>query len=181
MMWSWKIAPALAAGCTIVMKPSELTPLTALALCNLIAEAGYPAGVVNVVPGLGATAGAAIAEHAKIDKVAFTGSVATGRRIMEAAAKSNLKKVRPRSLLALLLLGRTQLTRRNYRLRSSSAASRPRSSSPRPTSRRRPTGARSASSTTRARTARRARGSLCTRCAPCPSYLSLAVAVLGQD
>ncbi|GAA5931080.1 hypothetical protein JCM3775_000794 [Rhodotorula graminis] len=93
MMWAWKIAPALAAGCTIVMKPSELTPLTALALCNLIAEAGYPAGVVNVVPGLGTTAGAAIAEHLKIDKVAFTGSVATGRRIMEAAAKSNLKKV----------------------------------------------------------------------------------------
>lgn len=76
------------------MKPSELTPLTALALCNLIVEAGYPAGVVNVVPGLGTTAGAAIASHPRIDKVAFTGSVATGRRIMEAAAKSNLKKVR---------------------------------------------------------------------------------------
>lgn len=94
MMWAWKVAPALAAGCTIVMKPSELTPLTALALCNLIVEAGYPAGVVNVVPGLGTTAGAAIASHPRIDKVAFTGSVATGRRIMEAAAKSNLKKVR---------------------------------------------------------------------------------------
>ncbi|TNY21893.1 putative aldehyde dehydrogenase [Rhodotorula diobovata] len=93
MMWAWKVAPALAAGCTIVMKPSELTPLTALALCNLIVEAGYPAGVVNVVPGLGTTAGAAIASHPRIDKVAFTGSVATGRRIMEAAAKSNLKKV----------------------------------------------------------------------------------------
>ncbi|BGP48789.1 hypothetical protein JCM10450v2_004665 [Rhodotorula kratochvilovae] len=93
MMWAWKVAPALAAGCCIVMKPSELTPLTALALCNLVAEAGYPAGVVNVVPGLGNTAGAAIASHMGIDKVAFTGSVATGRRIMEAAAKSNLKKV----------------------------------------------------------------------------------------
>ncbi|GAA5891054.1 hypothetical protein JCM5296_007363 [Sporobolomyces johnsonii] len=93
MMWAWKVAPALAAGCTIVMKPSELTPLTALALCNLAKEAGFPAGVLNVVPGLGATAGAAIASHMDIDKVAFTGSVPTGRRIMEAAAKSNLKKV----------------------------------------------------------------------------------------
>ncbi|GAA6017990.1 hypothetical protein JCM10207_002733 [Rhodosporidiobolus poonsookiae] len=92
-MWSWKIAPALAAGCTIVMKPSELTPLTCLYLCNLAVEAGYPAGVLNVVPGLGATAGAAISSHMDIDKVAFTGSVVTGRRIMEAAAKSNLKKV----------------------------------------------------------------------------------------
>lgn len=75
------------------MKPSELTPLTALYLCNLIAEAGYPAGVFNLVPGLGATAGSAIASHMDIDKVAFTGSVLTGRKIMEAAAKSNLKKV----------------------------------------------------------------------------------------
>lgn len=75
------------------MKPSELTPLTALYLCNLIAETGYPAGVFNLVPGLGATAGSAIASHMDIDKVAFTGSVLTGRKIMEAAAKSNLKKV----------------------------------------------------------------------------------------
>ncbi|GAA6004317.1 aldehyde dehydrogenase family protein [Rhodotorula paludigena] len=93
MMWGWKVGPALAAGCSIVMKPSELTPLTALALCDLIVEAGYPAGVVNVVAGLGATAGAAISSHMDIDKVAFTGSVTTGRKIMEAAAKSNLKKV----------------------------------------------------------------------------------------
>lgn len=69
MMWAWKVAPALAAGCTIVMKPSELTPLTALALCDLIVEAGFPAGVVNVVPGFGATAGAAISSHMDIDKV----------------------------------------------------------------------------------------------------------------
>jgi len=62
-MWAWKVGPALAAGCTIVMKPSELTPLTALALCDLIKEAGFPPGVVNCVPGLGSTAGAAIAEH----------------------------------------------------------------------------------------------------------------------
>ncbi|BGO91993.1 hypothetical protein NBRC10512v2_004257 [Rhodotorula toruloides] len=92
-MWGWKVAPALAAGCSIVMKPSELTPLSALYLCNLIKEAGYPAGAVNLVPGFGQTAGAAIASHMDIDKVAFTGSVMTGRKIMEAAAKSNLKKV----------------------------------------------------------------------------------------
>ncbi|TYJ57766.1 hypothetical protein B9479_001620 [Cryptococcus floricola] len=93
MMWAWKIAPALAAGCTVVMKPSELTPLTALVLADLIKEAGIPAGVVNTVPGLGATAGEAISRHMGIDKVAFTGSVITGRRISIAAAESNLKKV----------------------------------------------------------------------------------------
>lgn len=80
------------AGCTIVLKPSELTPLSALALCNLIVEAGFPPGVVNIVPGLGHTTGAAIASHMDIDKVAFTGSVVTGRKIMVAAAMSNLKK-----------------------------------------------------------------------------------------
>ena len=92
-MWAWKIAPALAAGCTILMKPSELTPLTALMLCDLIAEAGFPPGVVNTVPGLGATTGDAIARHMDIDKVAFTGSVVTGRKISIAAAETNLKKV----------------------------------------------------------------------------------------
>lgn len=92
-MWAWKVGPALAAGCTIVMKPSELTPLTALALCELVIEAGFPAGVMNVVPGAGATTGNAIASHMDIDKVAFTGSVVTGRRVMTAAAQSNLKKV----------------------------------------------------------------------------------------
>ncbi|GAA5918864.1 hypothetical protein JCM6882_002441 [Rhodosporidiobolus microsporus] len=93
MMWAWKVGPALAAGCTIVMKPSELTPLTALALSDLIVEAGFPAGVVNTLPGLGSVTGAAISSHMDIDKVAFTGSVVTGRRIMAAAAASNLKKV----------------------------------------------------------------------------------------
>ncbi|TXT07444.1 hypothetical protein VHUM_03164 [Vanrija humicola] len=93
LMWAWKVAPALAAGCTVVMKPSELTPLTALAMSDLAKEAGLPAGVLNTVPGLGATTGEAIARHLDIDKVAFTGSVATGRRISIAAAKSNLKKV----------------------------------------------------------------------------------------
>lgn len=93
IMWAWKIGPALAAGCTVVMKPSELTPLTALMMCDLIKEAGIPAGVVNTVPGLGATAGEAIARHPDIDKVAFTGSVITGRKISIAAAETNLKKV----------------------------------------------------------------------------------------
>lgn len=68
-MWGWKVAPALAAGCTIVMKPSELTPLTAMVLCDLIKEAGFPEGVFNTVPGLGPTTGDAIARHMDIDKV----------------------------------------------------------------------------------------------------------------
>lgn len=68
-MWAWKVGPALAAGCTIVMKPSELTPFTALYMCNLIKEAGFPPGVVNTVPGLGVTTGDAIARHMDIDKV----------------------------------------------------------------------------------------------------------------
>ncbi|PVF99105.1 aldehyde dehydrogenase [Serendipita vermifera] len=90
---AWKLAPALATGNTVVLKPSELTPLTALRLCSLINEAGFPPGVVNVVVGYGATAGAAITEHPLIEKVSFTGSTAVGRSIMKAAANSNLKKV----------------------------------------------------------------------------------------
>jgi len=92
-MWAWKVAPALACGCTIVMKPSELTPLTALLLSKLIAEAGFPPGVVNTIPSLGSVGGAALSTHRDVDKVAFTGSTVTGRKILEAAAKSNLKKV----------------------------------------------------------------------------------------
>ncbi|KAF9063503.1 aldehyde dehydrogenase domain-containing protein [Rhodocollybia butyracea] len=92
-MWAWKVAPALAAGCTIVMKPSELTPLTALKLSELVVEAGFPAGVINTVPSLGSVGGAALSAHPDVDKIAFTGSTITGRKIMEAAAKSNLKKV----------------------------------------------------------------------------------------
>lgn len=75
------------------MKPSELTPLTALMLCDLAKEAGIPAGVINTLPGLGATTGDALSRHMDIDKIAFTGSVVTGRRISIAAAESNLKKV----------------------------------------------------------------------------------------
>lgn len=92
-MLTWKIGPALATGNTIVLKPSEFTPLTAQLTAQLIVEAGFPPGVVNIVNGYGATVGAAIAEHPDIDKIAFTGSGLVGRRIMEAAAKTNLKNV----------------------------------------------------------------------------------------
>ena len=92
LMMIWKLGPALAAGCTVVLKPAEQTPLTALRMCELIVEAGYPAGNVNVLPGYGPTAGAAIAEHMDVDKVAFTGSSAVGKLIMQAAGRSNLKK-----------------------------------------------------------------------------------------
>ncbi|KAI0259301.1 aldehyde dehydrogenase [Gloeopeniophorella convolvens] len=93
MMMSWKLGPALATGNCIVLKPSEFTPLSALRMCSLINEAGFPPGVVNVVTGYGDTVGSAIASHMSIDKVAFTGSTLVGRKIMEAAAKSNLKNV----------------------------------------------------------------------------------------
>lgn len=89
---AWKVAPALAAGNTIVLKPAEATPLSALRLAHLALEAGIPPGVINVVPGFGSTAGAAIAAHPGIDKVSFTGSTATGRRILEGAG-GNLKRV----------------------------------------------------------------------------------------
>jgi aldehyde dehydrogenase (NAD+) len=93
LMWAWKIAPALATGNTVVMKPSEITPLTAIRMCGILKEAGIPDGVVNIVTGYGITAGQAISSHMKIEKVAFTGSTVVGRKIMEAAAKSNLKKI----------------------------------------------------------------------------------------
>jgi phenylacetaldehyde dehydrogenase len=87
-----KLAPALAAGCTVVIKPSEETPLSVLALGQLILDAGIPAGVVNIVNGYGVDAGAALAAHPGVDKISFTGSTATGRRIVQAAL-GNLKKV----------------------------------------------------------------------------------------
>jgi len=93
LMAAWKLGPALAAGCTVVLKPAEQTPLSALRLGELIEEAGFPAGVVNIVTGLGETAGAALAAHPDVDKIAFTGSTEVGRLIVEAAGKSNLKKV----------------------------------------------------------------------------------------
>eukprot|EP00914_Ancora_sagittata_P033370 GHVO01067269.1.p1 GENE.GHVO01067269.1~~GHVO01067269.1.p1 ORF type:complete len:493 (+),score=90.56 GHVO01067269.1:197-1675(+) len=93
MMFAQKIAPAVATGNTVVIKPAEQTPLTALYIAALIKEAGFPPGVVNVVPGYGPTAGAAISSHPEIRKVSFTGSTLVGKKIMEAAAQSNLKKV----------------------------------------------------------------------------------------
>ncbi len=92
MMAAWKLAPALACGCTVVLKPAEQTPLTALRLGQLIQQAGFPDGVVNIVTGFGETAGAALAAHPGVDKIAFTGSGEVGRLIIQATA-GNLKKV----------------------------------------------------------------------------------------
>ena len=92
MQATWKIAPAIAAGNTVVLKPSELTPLSTLMLAELCSEAGVPDGVVNVVTGLGASAGAPLVAHPGVDAVAFTGSVPTGIAINVAAAQT-LKKV----------------------------------------------------------------------------------------
>jgi aldehyde dehydrogenase (NAD+) len=92
LMAVWKVAPALACGNTLVLKPAEQTPLSALELAAIAAEAGLPAGVLNVVTGFGETAGAALVAHANVDKIAFTGSTAVGRQIMQQAAGS-LKKV----------------------------------------------------------------------------------------
>lgn len=92
MLAAWKLAPALAAGCTVVLKPSELTPVTANMLTDILHEAGVPEGVVNVVHGTGPAAGAALVEHPDVDKISFTGGTATGRIIMRSAA-ANLKRV----------------------------------------------------------------------------------------
>ena len=91
-MFVWKIAPALAAGNVLVIKPAEQTPLTALYCCSLLKEAGFPPGVINVVPGYGPTAGAAISNHPDVNKVAFTGSTEVGQIIMQAAGASNIKR-----------------------------------------------------------------------------------------
>lgn len=92
MFCAWKLGPALAAGNTAVLKPSELTPLTSLALAGMMRDVGFPPGVVNVVPGFGQTAGERLARHPGVAKIAFTGSTATGRRIVEYSA-GNLKRV----------------------------------------------------------------------------------------
>ncbi len=92
LMAAWKLGPALATGCTVVLKPAEQTPLSCLRLGELIQQAGIPDGVVNIVPGYGETAGAALAAHPGVDKIAFTGSTEVGKIILQAAA-GNLKKV----------------------------------------------------------------------------------------
>jgi aldehyde dehydrogenase (NAD+) len=93
LMQAWKWGPALACGNTVVLKPAEQTPLTALRVAKLAQEVGFPDGVVNVVPGYGPTAGAALASHMDVDKLAFTGETSTGKIVMTAAAQSNLKRV----------------------------------------------------------------------------------------
>jgi len=85
-MAAWKLAPALATGCTVVLKVAEETPLSALRLGEILLEAGLPAGVVNIITGFGETAGAALASHPRVDKVAFTGSTEVGKLIVKAAA-----------------------------------------------------------------------------------------------
>lgn len=92
-MQAWKLAPALAVGCTVVLKTSEKTPLSALHVAKLIKEAGFPAGVVNILSGFGPTAGQALARHPEVDKIAFTGSTGVGFKISQYAAESNLKRV----------------------------------------------------------------------------------------
>src|SRR5690606_18705016 len=93
LMAAWKLAPALAAGCSAVVKPAEQTPLTALALARLASEAGLPDGVLNVLPGLGETAGQAVGRHNDIDVVSFTGSTEVGGYFLRYAGESNLKVV----------------------------------------------------------------------------------------
>jgi gamma-glutamyl-gamma-aminobutyraldehyde dehydrogenase len=93
LMMAWKIAPALAAGCSIVLKPAEETPLTALRLAELAAEAGLPRGVLNVLPGGGAEVGGPIGRHMDIDMVSFTGSTVTGKRFLSYSAESNAKEI----------------------------------------------------------------------------------------
>lgn len=93
LMFAWKVGPALACGNTVVLKTAEQTPLSAFLVAKLFHEAGLPDGVLNIVSGFGATAGAALASHMDVDKVAFTGSTETGKVVLELAAKSNLKSV----------------------------------------------------------------------------------------
>ena len=93
LLATWKIAPALACGCSIVLKPSEMTPLTALKLAEYCLEAGIPEGVVNVVTGYGPTTGEAIGRHMDVDKISFTGSIRTARALLKASAESNLKRL----------------------------------------------------------------------------------------
>jgi acyl-CoA reductase-like NAD-dependent aldehyde dehydrogenase len=90
---AWKVAPALACGCSVVLKPSELTPLNALKFAEIVAEAGLPEGVLNVVTGYGATTGEALALHEDVDKISFTGSIGTARKLLERSSVSNLKRL----------------------------------------------------------------------------------------
>jgi len=90
---AWKVAPALACGCSVVLKPSELTPMNALRFAEICREAGLPEGALNVITGYGATTGEALALHEDVDKISFTGSTATGRKLLQSSSVSNLKRV----------------------------------------------------------------------------------------
>src|SRR4029077_7528311 len=92
LMQAWKLGPALATGCTVVMKPAEQTPLSALRVGELILEADFPQGVVNLLPGYGPTAGAALARHMDVDKVAFTGSTEVGHLILKTSGEIKHKR-----------------------------------------------------------------------------------------
>lgn len=91
-MLAWKVAPALACGNTVIVKPAEQTPLSAIYFGNIVREAGLPKGVVNILPGIGPVTGKYLAGHSGVDKIAFTGSTATGRLVMREAA-NNLKNI----------------------------------------------------------------------------------------
>ena len=93
MLAAWKLGPAIAAGCTVILKPAEQTPLTTLEFGRLLTQLDIPPGVINIVSGLGETVGAALVNHSQVDKVAFTGGTDTGRAILKGASASNLKKV----------------------------------------------------------------------------------------
>ena len=93
LMAAWKLGPVLATGCVSILKPAEQTPLTALRLGELILEAGFPNGVVNILPGYGPSAGRALSQHHLVDKVAFTGSTEVGYEIMRNSHKHNLKRI----------------------------------------------------------------------------------------
>lgn len=93
LMAAWKLGPALATGCTTILKPAEQTPLTALRIGELAMEAGFPNGVINILPGFGSSAGKALAQHQHVDKVAFTGSTEVGYEIMRNSHKHNLKRI----------------------------------------------------------------------------------------
>ncbi|KOM28287.1 hypothetical protein LR48_Vigan511s011000, partial [Vigna angularis] len=113
LMFAWKVGPALACGNTIVLKTAEQTPLSALYVAKLFLEAGLPPGVLNVISGFGPTAGAALASHMEVDKLAFTGSTDTGKVVLELAAKSNLKPV-TLELGTMLLCWVTNICKRVY-------------------------------------------------------------------
>jgi acyl-CoA reductase-like NAD-dependent aldehyde dehydrogenase len=148
MFTSWKMGPALAAGNTVVLKPAEITPLSTLRIAELMAEVGFPPGVVNIVPGYGPTAGQHLAEHPRVQKIAFTGSTAVGRRIVQASS-GNLKRVQ----LELGGKGANIVFDDANPVAASTAA-------------------RSRSSTTRARRASQARGCCCSRASQIDSSMA---------